>query len=108
MIPDLIVSAEKYFFSTLLPLFLLAAPTTRLTHNKTPAISDQHSDIFDFSIDVRRSFSRLVVLLGAGAAGGGKKVCSEDSEIVEEPEGRGAVVVEEKEDRAALIEENED
>jgi hypothetical protein len=62
--------------------------------------------MFDASIAVRRSCKRDVDALGAGARGGGKKVCS--AEETEETEGRGALVVEEKEGQGALLKEEKD
>jgi hypothetical protein len=70
--PQRMVSAEKYFLCILLSLFKLAAPTTRPIQSSTPAMSDQHAEILEASMVVRRFLRRVVVLLGAGAGGGGK------------------------------------
>lgn len=54
----------------------VAAPNMRPIQRRTPAMSDQHSDMFEFSSAVRRERRRVVVGEGGGGAAGdvvGKK-----------------------------------
>jgi hypothetical protein len=68
-------------------------------------MSDQHADMLERSMAVRRSLSRVVELFGAGAGGAGKYMWSDELECTDEMEGLAALAVEENDARGPLNED---
>jgi hypothetical protein len=66
---------------------LLAAPMTSPIHNSTPAISDQHSEIPDFS-RASRTCWRMEVLLDVGAETHCRGDVSGELDCTDKNEGR--------------------
>lgn len=80
---------------------------TRPIQSRTPAMSDQHSERFDFSRASLRSARMLVARLGCAVAGGrGKRRTSEEVEWSEAIEGR-CENVEEVDRRCEYVDEVE-